>query len=695
MASCRKVYDLAGAKKLIPILGVEGYVRDDDCPILAAHGIVKPTGDEKDSGTYRGYNKYYHITLHALDQKAYERLVLQLSLADARAEVHGSERKPLFTWAQLEDLGTYNIIATSGCLVGVVQRHLMSGRPDIAGAYYKRIREIFKPGNFYVELFSHRCDKNWVDAIFLTLEGGETLKYYTGKTLRTDAGEFKASEIAKSPTKHKKLLAVKNYHTWEEREPKAITSVRAVQDYIANECSPWAPDGDVQLGANKFMLAMTKRFHDPILISDDAHFADMEDKIVQDCKLGGKGGSWKFYGSYHRQSSQEAFQYFNKYMNISEETFRGWLDQHAEWSDRFKDFAPKESNPNAAGPWEVKPSLPTSFYPADTLKHTRELIAKHGRMDWQNKAMVDRLQSEIELLHFNGTIDLLPYFFIDEEICSLYRTKGLLTGPGRGSAAGLLLTFLLGITHVDPLKYGLSQDRFLTLDRIKTGKLPDIDQDLPDTSILVDPVNGYLRERFGECYAQISVDTTVKLKSAIKDICRARRGTVLAEIHEVCNQLPNPPQGIDDKKFVFGYLGDDGKEVKGLFDTNEALQQYAKSFPEDWRIVQKMMGITRQKGRHACYTGETLISTVEGDRVTATRIDACQEKTVLTGQGNRAQAKLLFQGQRRVVEYTLENGEKIQATPDHVMLTTDGWLAIQEAYEKGADLVCPLVPAIP
>jgi DNA polymerase-3 subunit alpha len=67
------------------------------------------------------------------------------------------------------------------------------------------------------------------------------------------------------------------------------------------------------------------------------------------------------------------------------------------------------------------------------------------------------------MLHKNGVIDLLPYFFVEEEVCSYYeRELKMLTGPGRGSAAGLLLSYYLGITHVDPIRYGLSQDRFLT-----------------------------------------------------------------------------------------------------------------------------------------------------------------------------------------------------------------------------------------
>ncbi len=109
-------------------------------------------------------------------------------------------------------------------------------------------------------------------------------------------------------------------------------------------------------------------------------------------------------------------------------------------------------------------------------------------MDWANKAMVERLWQEINLLHKNGVVDLLSYFMPDEEIVSLYHANDRLTGPVRGSAGGVLLAYLLGITHIDPLRYELSLDRFLTPDRIQNGKLPDIDLDLSSRDLLVSEI---------------------------------------------------------------------------------------------------------------------------------------------------------------------------------------------------------------
>lgn len=588
LSVCRKVYDLALKKKLTPILGLEAYFRDDKCPILTKEGLVK---DAK--GTFTPYVKYMHLTMHALDQEAYETLVRLTSHAKLhRTEKHGSEYKPLFAWEQLEELGSKNITMTSGCLIGMVQRHLMNDRPELAIQYYERLRSIVKPGNFYVEMFPHRCDTFWCDKVFVGLEDGTKISYYDGKTVRTDAGEIKLEELVKSfgkeNNKHTKLLAVKHKREWQELDAKQIVSAEKVEGFLPNECKPWAPDGDYQKGTNLFMLELAHSYNDPCLISDDSHFAKPEEKIVQDIKLRAGGGSWRFATSYHRQSSDEAFEYF-KDIGISADKFNGWIKNNKEWAERFKDFHFKD-----------RISLPTKFYPEDTLGHLKALIDKHGRMDWTSSAMLERLGSEINLLNQNKTLDLLPYFFLAEEACSKYEEADLLSGPGRGSAAGMLSSYLLGITHVDPLRYKLSQDRFLTLDRIRTGKLPDIDLDFPNRDILIDPEKGWLKTRFGDHYAQISVDTTLKLRSSIKDVARVLHdGIVPPAINKLAGALPNAPQGIADRDFVFGYKGGDGTWEKGIIEFDAPLKEYIKLYPDEWEIVQRCLGVTRQKSRHA------------------------------------------------------------------------------------------------
>jgi DNA polymerase III alpha subunit len=466
LACCRKVYDLARSKGVTPILGVEGYFRDDECPILMAKGVDPAK-----------HLKYYHITIHALDQDAYYKIVSKVSRA--RTERHGSEVKPLFTWADLEEIGSMNVTVGSGCLVGMVQRHLLAhGDMATAEAYYLRLRSLVRPGNFYAEVFPHSCTHNWVQGVFVTLADGTDLRFYDQKNLRLGSGlQIKATELAKAFAhkgwKGDTLVGVMDRRVWRDLEPKAIVNVRQVEDFIENECLPWTTNPNVQQACNEVILGFAAKYGDPVVISDDSHYAHEEDKIVQDIRLQ-QQGNWRFYGTYARQSAADSWAYF-KANGVTEAQFEGWVDNNISWGQRFKDFKLIES-----------PSLPTKFYPQDTLKHTVKLVRMHGRMQWKDQKYLDRLKAEIDLLHYNKTIDLLPYFFVGEDVCSAYSKKGQLTGPGRGSAAGLLLTYLLGITHVDPIRYRLSMERFLTLDRIKSGKLPDIDFDFPSRDLLVE-----------------------------------------------------------------------------------------------------------------------------------------------------------------------------------------------------------------
>ena len=672
LGSARKVYDLAKKKKLTPIIGLEAYLRDDNCPILAAAGIT-PQHPEKDGElqldqpkTLAHYAKYFHLTMHALDAPAYETMVRLLSKADYRAEKHGSERKPLFTWNDIEELGGQNITMTSSCLVGVVQRHLLDhDNLEMATAYYEKLRGICKPGNFYVEVFPHDCSKNWDSAGYITFADGtrERLKPWKKLKLRgekeNDEAQLKDWARRWKPGMQGELLAVMENRKWQDREPKIVTGIEIFENFIQNECKPWAEDGDVQRGCNIAMLYLANKYGDPVLIGDDSHYAHSDEKVVQDIRLQAGGGSWRFYGHYHRQSSDEAFAHFQKTLGVDGKEFEGWVDNSYAWAERFKGFSFKD-----------RKSLPTSFYPADTLAHTMALIEKHGRMRWDDPVWVERLSKEIEMLHENGKIDLLPYFMIDEEVCDLYGRNGKLTGPGRGSAAGMLLAYLLRITHVDPIKYGLSMERFLTASRIRSGKLPDIDQDLPDRELLVgflydgwelklsnervlsvksgtqcvleqgtcesdfvdvenaikhknrllgigsDRFNpavtileakkiemkepGFLDKRFGACYAAISTDVSLKLRSAVKDVARVMHdGQIPQEIEMLTRRFQNAPQGISDYDFVFGYQGSDGW-VEGSLTQDPALIEYVNKYGREWDIVQKCLGLTRQKSKHAC-----------------------------------------------------------------------------------------------
>lgn len=166
------------------------------------------------------------------------------------------------------------------------------------------------------------------------------------------------------------------------------------------------------------------------------------------------------------------------------------------------------------------------------------------------------------------------------------------------SAAGSLLLFLLGVSGINPLKYDLNFERFITPGRLKANTPPDVDMDFGRRDVIFD----YLKEKHGDRFVQLSIDTKLKLKSSIKDAERFFYGEVRKEAEDLCKKLPTPPQGVDEHGFVFGYTDDDGNHINGILETNDLLKKYVENYPEVWNITSSMLGIIRQKSQHACGT---------------------------------------------------------------------------------------------
>lgn len=126
----------------------------------------------------------------------------------------------------------------------------------------------------------------------------------------------------------------------------------------------------------------------------------------------------------------------------------------------------------------------------------------------------ERLDYELKVITEMGFAD---YFLIVWDVIRYSREAGILTGPGRGSAAGSLVSFALRITDVDPIKYHLLFERFLNPERIT---MPDIDLDFPDNRR--DEVISYVVSKYGEAHvAQIGTFGTLAAKAAIRDTARS------------------------------------------------------------------------------------------------------------------------------------------------------------------------------
>ena len=134
-----------------------------------------------------------------------------------------------------------------------------------------------------------------------------------------------------------------------------------------------------------------------------------------------------------------------------------------------------------------------------------------------NQKYLDRLSYELDVIKSCGVVD---YFLIAWDIVQWAESNGILAGIGRGSSAGSLVAFLLGITKIDPLKYNLLFERFLTRERA-TKSLPDADLDFQADR--KNEIKKYLKQRYGEDrVCSIGAYTTLQIKSSIKDYARVK-----------------------------------------------------------------------------------------------------------------------------------------------------------------------------
>jgi DNA polymerase III subunit alpha len=208
------------------------------------------------------------------------------------------------------------------------------------------------------------------------------------------------------------------------------------------------------------------------------------------------------------------------------------------------------------------------------LKLAREgLTRRFGTPTGQQQ---DRLEHELGVIHKMG---FAGYFLIVKDITDHARREGISVGPGRGSAVGSLVLYALGITDVDPVRYGLIFERFLTTERVT---LPDIDVDFADNRRA--EVIAYIRQRYGEdCVAQIITFGTMQSRAAVRDVGRVL-DIPLPEVDRLAKLIPF------NETLPAALKG--SNELRTLVNSRP---EYQKLF----EIAQRVEGISRHASIHA------------------------------------------------------------------------------------------------
>ena len=208
----------------------------------------------------------------------------------------------------------------------------------------------------------------------------------------------------------------------------------------------------------------------------------------------------------------------------------------------------------------------------------------------------ERLDFELNVINNMGFVD---YFLIVWDFIHFAKNNGVMVGPGRGSAAGSIVSYTLGITGIDPIKYNLLFERFLNPERVS---MPDIDIDFAPEGR--QKVIDYVVEKYGESQvAQIITFGTMKAKLAIRDVARALNFSY-SDADRVAKLIPN-----DLKMTIDGAL-DISSELKGLYNSDTKIKELLD-------IARALEGLPRHASTHAAgvvITKEPIVSYVPLNR---------------------------------------------------------------------------------
>ena len=256
------------------------------------------------------------------------------------------------------------------------------------------------------------------------------------------------------------------------------------------------------------------------------------------------------------------------------------------------------------------PILPNFNCPngVSTDSYMRELLHSGGerKIGTFTKEYSDRLNHEIQVVSEAG---LSPYFLIVQDYCRWARSQGWLVGKGRGSGAGSLISYLLDITAVDPLKYDLLFERFYNAGRNQPGRvsLPDIDCDFPISKR--DKIIGYMRTAYGsDRVAQMVTFSRLQGRSAIKDVLRAHDRCSYQEMNKITEYIPDEATIAEELQEMKDEGGNASIIQWALENRSEELSQwcrikdngeldgdYAPLFAQAIRLE----GSKRSQGKHA------------------------------------------------------------------------------------------------
>jgi DNA polymerase-3 subunit alpha len=516
----------AGVK---PVIGIEAYV----APEHRRHRqpVRWGTPAQKDDDV-SGAGAYTHMTLLAETTAGMHNLFRLSSLAS----LEGYFRKPRMD-RELLAAHSEGIIATTGCPSGEVQTRLRLGQQRQALEAAAAYRDIFGPGNFFVEIMDH----------------GLPIEQRVRDGLRRIAGELSL----------------------------------------------------------------------PFVVTNDAHYTQPGDATAHEVLLCvqtatnlADPGRFKFEGSgYYLKSPQEMRAAY------TDDEWQAGCDSTLLIADRA-DVTFAKAN--------LMPRFPVPEGQTEEGCFREQVWLGMDRRYPDGYDEQRRQQAEYEM-GIIAAMGFCSYFLVVADFIMWAKNNGIRVGPGRGSAAGSIVSYALGITDLDPIVHGLVFERFLNPERVS---MPDIDIDFDERRR--GDVIRYVTEKYGDDrVAQIITYGTIKAKAAVKDSARVL-GFPYALGDRITKAFPPPVMGkdiplssiFDEKHPRHGEAG----EIRALYEAEAEVKQVLDT-------ARGLEGLIRQAGVHAAgviMSSEPIIDHVpvwkrEADGAIITQFDypACEDLGLL------------------------------------------------------------------
>ena len=274
-----------------------------------------------------------------------------------------------------------------------------------------------------------------------------------------------------------------------------------------------------------------------------------------------------------------------------------WREKFSE-EDLYREFTTDENGENPLPPEEGEKKIKKlggydKIYRIKFEADYLALLAYKGAKDRYGEPLTQEVEDRIRFeLHIMKTMGFPGYFLIVQDFINSARDElGVWVGPGRGSAAGSVVAYCLGITKIDPMKYDLLFERFLNPDRIS---LPDIDTDFDDDGR--GKVLKWVMDKYGhENCAHIITYASMATKNSIKDVARVEK-VPLAISNALCKAIPDKLPEVDGKTPKMNLAN----AIKAVPELRDAEASSDPALANTIKYAKMLEGTVRGTGIHAC-----------------------------------------------------------------------------------------------